>query len=238
MTAGGILTAQDLYLLGEGSHFRLYRHLGAHLTERDGVGGTAFAVWAPNAEDVSVIGDFNGWNARRHPLEATGVSGVWQGFVPEVAAGARYKYHIRSRHGRYEVDKADPIAFRAEESPGQASIVWPLDYEWGDGAWMDARRARSRSVSRCRSTRCTSDPGGASPRTVTGCSPIANWPTSWWSIWPTRASRTWSSCRSWNIRSTDRGATRRRDTSLRRAATGRHRTACTSSTGSISTGSA
>ncbi len=139
---GPLLTEQDLYLFGEGTQFRMYQHFGAHAAQRDGVAGTAFAVWAPNAESVSVIGTFNDWRPGAHPLDVTGASGVWRGFVPGVGAGEAYKYHIVSRQGGYTVDKADPVGFRCEEPPRQASVVWPLDYTWGDEAWMRDRAPR------------------------------------------------------------------------------------------------
>src|SRR5688572_24346072 len=99
------LTPEDLYLFNEGSHLHLHEKLGAHSSTKDGASGTQFAVWAPNAERVSVIGDFNGWDRNAHPLAAVGASGIWQGFVPGVAGGAHYKYHIVSRHLGYRVDK-------------------------------------------------------------------------------------------------------------------------------------
>ena len=109
----------------------------------DGARGVRFAVWAPNARSVSVIGDFNGWNRDTHPLESLESSGIWQGFIPDVAKGACYKYHIRSRNGGYRVDKADPFAIRYEEPPRTGSVVWDLDYEWRDADWL-ARRERER----------------------------------------------------------------------------------------------
>lgn len=133
------LTDDDLYLFNEGSHVRAYERLGAHPTEH----GSWFAVWAPNAERVSVIGEFNGWDPDRHPLEPRGSSGIWEGFIPGVRPGALYKYWIRSRHGGYTVDKADPFAFYAETPPGTASVVWDLTYAWGDGAWMAGRGAHN-----------------------------------------------------------------------------------------------
>ena len=140
-----VLTADDLFLFNEGSHFRLYEKLGAHpLKPRRGgrSPGTRFAVWAPSAESVSVIGDFNGWDAEAHLLEPRAGSGIWEGFVPEVASGATYKYRI-SGPGGYDVDKADPLGFRYETPPATASIVWDLSYEWGDGEWMDSRAERN-----------------------------------------------------------------------------------------------
>src|SRR5262245_5084367 len=137
------LTDYDLYLLGEGNHYRTYEKLGAHVGERDGTTGTHFAVWAPSAERVSVIGDFNGWRRYEHPLQSRGSTGIWQGFVPEVGPGALYKYAIDSRYGGYRVDKADPCGFTAEIRPHTASRVWDLSsYTWGDGDWMSDRGRR------------------------------------------------------------------------------------------------
>jgi 1,4-alpha-glucan branching enzyme len=140
---GGGPSDADLHLWNEGTNHRAYRTMGAHPTAVDGVEGTSFAVWAPNAERVSVIGDFNGWDKDRHPLRPLGSSGVWQGFVPGVKRGAVYKYHLRSRERGFTVDKTDPFAFMQEAAPGTQSIVWDLSYEWGDGAWMRTRHARN-----------------------------------------------------------------------------------------------
>ncbi len=136
------LGAIDFHLLAEGTHARLYDKLGAHLTSRGGRPGTRFAVWAPNAEAVEVIGDFTGWRSGGLPLTRLGETGVWQGFAEGVGPGQRYKYRIRSRHGGYTVDKADPFAFAAELPPATASLITSLDYRWGDGAWMQQRQAR------------------------------------------------------------------------------------------------
>jgi 1,4-alpha-glucan branching enzyme len=133
----------DRHLWNEGTNHRAYRTLGAHLATHDGVAGTSFAVWAPNAERVSLIGDWNGWDKERHLLHPMGDSGIWQGFVPGVAKGAVYKYHLRSRLGGFTVDKADPFGFKHEAGPGTQSIVWDLDYRWGDGQWMRSRRDRN-----------------------------------------------------------------------------------------------
>jgi len=138
-----LLTDDDLYLFNEGSHFRLYKKLGAHPVSRGGVEGTYFAVWAPNARRVSVIGDFNGWDKKRNPLRLRGESGVWEGFIPGVGKGALYKYHIDSRYNRYHVDKADPFAFYTERPPSTASIVWTTDYTWNDAQWLAERGRRN-----------------------------------------------------------------------------------------------
>ncbi|HEY1817043.1 MAG TPA: 1,4-alpha-glucan branching protein GlgB [Kofleriaceae bacterium] len=132
----------DAYLMREGKHPRLYDKLGAHV----GPAGTTFAVWAPSAAAVSVIGDWNGWRAGATPLrELPNSGGVWRGFAPNVAAGALYKLHIESKHGGYQVAKADPFARRAEPPPGTASIVWDGAHAWNDADWMKDRADRSRA---------------------------------------------------------------------------------------------
>jgi 1,4-alpha-glucan branching enzyme len=139
-----LLTDLDTYLFREGNHFRLYQKLGAHLLTVDGTQGTLFAVWAPNAARVSVMGDFNGWNPNAHPLAVRhDGSGIWEGFVPGVGQGALYKYHIVSAVNGFETDKGDPFAFFWEVSPNTASVVWDLRYEWADGEWMRTRRDRN-----------------------------------------------------------------------------------------------
>ncbi len=141
------LTADDLHWFNEGTHARIYRRMGAHLATVDGATGATFAVWAPNAERVSVIGTFNDWKPRRHPLEPAGSSGVWAGFIPGVRRGDTYKYHIESRHGGYHVDKADPCGFLHQVAPETASIVWDLEYRWADGDWMRRRAETQRHTS-------------------------------------------------------------------------------------------
>ena len=138
-----LLTADDLYLFNEGSHFRLYDKLGAHLVEHDGQTGTYFAVWAPDAEKVFVMGDFNGWKKTSHPLAPRGQSGIWEGFLPGVGQGAVYKFYIVSRLNNYRVDKADTFGFKFEQPPQNASIVWDLAYVWGDQDWMQGRQQRN-----------------------------------------------------------------------------------------------
>jgi 1,4-alpha-glucan branching enzyme len=137
-----LLTDDDLYLFNEGSHFRLYEKLGAHIVRQDDASGAYFAVWAPNANHVSVIGDFNGWEKGKHCLRPRGDSGIWEGFLPEAGRGSLYKYHIGSRHRGYRADKADPFSIFNEIPPKFASIVWDLDYRWSDQQWMAERRHR------------------------------------------------------------------------------------------------
>jgi 1,4-alpha-glucan branching enzyme len=137
------LGEQDLHLFNEGTHVRLHEKLGAHPMDAGGRAGTSFAVWAPAAERVSVMGDWAGWDRDRHPLTRVGVSGIWEGFVPGVGRGALYKYHVVARGGGYRVDKADPFGFRHETPPGNASMVWDLGYEWGDAAWVAERSGRN-----------------------------------------------------------------------------------------------
>jgi 1,4-alpha-glucan branching enzyme len=135
----------DLYLFAEGTHTRAYEKLGAHLSERNGHLGVQFAVWAPNAERVSVIGDFNNWNISADIMRPNS-AGVWEGFVPDIGSGAVYKYHVISRDRPYAVDKADPYGFAAEIRPRTASRVWDLqDYSWLDRSWM-ANRAKNNSL--------------------------------------------------------------------------------------------
>jgi 1,4-alpha-glucan branching enzyme len=138
-----LLTGDDIYLFNEGSHVRLYEKMGAHLCSVDGRAGATFAVWAPDAQFVSVVGDFNNWDSGAHPLQPRENSGIWGGFVPGVTAGATYKYHVASRYAGYSADKADPYAFYAEEPPRTGSRIWELDYEWGDSAWMRVRAGRN-----------------------------------------------------------------------------------------------
>ncbi|MET0583836.1 MAG: 1,4-alpha-glucan branching protein GlgB [Candidatus Binatia bacterium] len=134
-----LLGDQDFYLFNEGSHRRLYEKLGAHRMRVGGEEGTYFAVWAPNANRVAVIGSFNQWNRESHPLRPRGNSGVWEDFIPGVERGALYKYLIHSRFMDYRVEKADPFSLFNEIPPKKASIVWDLDYSWGDGQWLAER---------------------------------------------------------------------------------------------------
>jgi len=134
-----LLKDADLYLFNEGSHYRLYEKLGAHIVPVEGIEGTYFAVWAPDAREVFVIGDFNGWNKSSHPLRPRGSSGIWEGYIAEAGIGMLYKYHIVSRHNGHRIDKMDPFALFNETPPKTASIIWDLAYAWDDKAWLSKR---------------------------------------------------------------------------------------------------
>jgi len=137
-----VLGELDLHLIGEGTHLHLYRQLGAHVTEKDGVPGVAFAVWAPNARRVSVIGDFNHWDGRVHAMRLRHGVGVWEIFVPGIGAGANYKYELQAADGTLLPQKADPFGFYAEVPPMTASVVYDLkSYDWHDADWMAQRQA-------------------------------------------------------------------------------------------------
>ena len=132
----------DLHLAGEGRHEALYEKLGAHVTTHEGVRGTAFAVWAPSARSVSVVGDFNGWDGRLNPMRSLGSSGIWELFMPGVGAGTNYKYEILTQAGEIRL-KADPLAFATELPPKTASVVHEPQHEWADADWLAARRETS-----------------------------------------------------------------------------------------------
>ncbi len=138
------LTDHDVYLFREGSHSRLYQRMGGRLTTAPEPEGARFALWAPNARAVSVIGDFNGWNPESHPLRARGDhSGIWEGFVEGARAGQTYKFRIFSNHNGYVVDKADPFGVHTETPPHTGSRLWALDYQWNDSDWMSKRREKN-----------------------------------------------------------------------------------------------
>ena len=131
----------DLYLFGKGDHRRLWDVMGAHLRTLDGVEGTSFAVWAPSARRVSVIGDFCEWDGRKYPMRSIGSSGVWELFIPGVGVGAYYKFELKTAEGALRV-KTDPYAYAMELPPAQASCVTQNRHEWGDAEWMEARARR------------------------------------------------------------------------------------------------
>ncbi len=138
-----VLTEFDLHLLGEGTHLRNFEKLGAHIVTHEGVRGVHFAVWAPNARRVSVVGNFNHWDGRRHPLRVRGSGGIWEIFIPEISQGEVYKFEIKSRENGYMVSKSDPYGFAAEMRPRTASVVWDVDhFEWKDDEWMAERPRR------------------------------------------------------------------------------------------------
>ncbi len=136
-----LLTEHDIYLFRQGTHFRLYEKLGAHPMTVEGIEGTYFAVWAPNAEQVSVIGEFNSWQPEVHELAPRDdQSGIWEGFITGVGQGALYKYHIESGWHRYRADKGDPFASYWEMPPGTSSRIWQPNYAWQDTEWMERRQ--------------------------------------------------------------------------------------------------
>jgi len=128
----------DLHLVGEGRHEDLYERLGARVRELGGISGTAFAVWAPNARSVAVVGDFNSWDGRLHPMRSLGSSGIWELFVPDVQEGAKYKFEVRTQSGQLRL-KADPVAFAAEVPPANSSVVYRSTHEWTDDEWLASR---------------------------------------------------------------------------------------------------
>ncbi len=141
-----LMSGYDEYLMAEGTHARIYDRLGAHLVSIEGVAGVLFAVWAPNALRVSLIGNFNQWDGRRHPMRFHVNSGIWELFVPGIGQGEVYKYEIRARHLNYTVAKSDPVGFYNELRPSNASIVWDIGgYQWGDADWMN-RRMQAQSL--------------------------------------------------------------------------------------------
>ncbi len=138
---GPVLGEMDEYLLGEGTHKRLWQVLGAHVMVHEGVAGTHFAVWAPNAARVSVVGDFNIWDGRRHPMRRRGPTGVWEIFVPGLREGSTYKYEIRGGDGALLPLKSDPVGFGSEHPPANASVVRKISGDWQDGEWLSTRAA-------------------------------------------------------------------------------------------------
>jgi 1,4-alpha-glucan branching enzyme len=138
--AHSLFTDFDIDLFKAGKHFRLYEKLGAHLTEVNGVKGIYFAVWAPTAQSVSVVGDFNYWTQGEHNLNVRwDSSGIWEGFIPDISKGTLYKYKIQSNINGVITEKADPFALYCEKPPHTASVVWDLDYKWKDEDWMQKR---------------------------------------------------------------------------------------------------
>lgn len=170
----------DIYLFKSGKHYKLYEKLGSHVTEYKGVIGTYFAVWAPNARYVSVIGNFNGWNRGSHSLNARwDGSGIWEGFIPNIGRGEVYKYFIHSNNHGQDLEKADPFALWCEIAPKTASVVWDTWYEWQDDVWMRDRRKTMHSMPLCRSMKCIWARGCATPLTRSVSSITARLPMQW-----------------------------------------------------------
>ena len=139
-----LLTDYDIHLFKEGKHYSLYNKLGSHIMEYMGTKGVYFAVWAPNAEKVSVMGDFNNWDRESHPMRGrSDDSGIWEVFIPEAKKGTLYKYFLKSRNG-YEAEKGDPYAFSWETPPNTASIVWDLENTWNDKSWLKDRKENAK----------------------------------------------------------------------------------------------
>ncbi len=135
-----LFTEYDIFLLKQGGQAHLFEKFGSHPVMVDGTAGTSFAVWAPNAARVDVIGDFNGWKEGAHPLSARwDGSGIWEGFIPGVGKGTCYKYHVVSQYGGFRAEKADPFAIHSETPPKTGSVVWEQSYQWGDAEWMQNR---------------------------------------------------------------------------------------------------
>lgn len=172
------LGEMDLYLLGEGNHSRLHEKLGAHFKNWQGVDGFSFAVWAPGAKSVSVVGDFNGWDGRLHTMRCMGSSGIWELFIPDLKPDSNYKFEIRTPNG-HRLLKADPYAFATEKPPLTASVIHHSRYEFHDEAWMLTAPKRILCANPCLYMKCISSPGGGSRRTEAGPSLTARWPINW-----------------------------------------------------------
>ena len=141
-TFAPVLSELDLHLFGQGTHYEIYNKLGATAMKIDGVEGVLFAVWAPNARRISIVGDFNGWNGLRHPMRHLGTSGVWELFVPGLVNYDKYKFEIKSHTGAF-FSKADPYAFFSELRPSTASMVFDIEgYKWGDSKWVNNRNKK------------------------------------------------------------------------------------------------
>jgi 1,4-alpha-glucan branching enzyme len=139
-----VLTDFDLHLIGEGSHYKTYEKLGTHIMEINNIKGVHFAVWAPNARRVSVIGDFNRWDGRRHPMRILGASGIWEIFIPGLNEGELYKFEIKSRQKKQIFEKSDPYAFYSEIRPKTASIIYDINkFQWNDTEWMKMRSKKN-----------------------------------------------------------------------------------------------
>jgi len=170
---GPQLGEMDLHLIGEGRHFEVWKVLGTRVKTIDGVDGCLFAVWAPAVQRVSVVGDFNEWDGRRHPMRCRGTSGIWELFIPGLAAGHAYKYEILGRHGQL-VRKTDPYARQMFMRPETTSCI-PDDtpHVWRDSGWIEARTGLTGSTGPSASMSSTPVPGGGTP--MEASTPGTNW---------------------------------------------------------------
>src|SRR4051812_28314191 len=135
-----LFTDFDIGLFKAGKHYQLYQKLGSHVVQHLGKQGVYFAVWAPNARKVSVVGNFNGWDEQTNPMHVRwDASGIWEVFIPDITAGECYKYAIESNNG-YRVQKGDPYALYWETPPRTASIIWDINYTWTDNSWIEKRK--------------------------------------------------------------------------------------------------
>ena len=177
VTAYSLFTDYDINLWRAGKNFRAYDKLGSHVVEVEGKTGTYFAIWAPSAKGVSVIGDFNGWNRSAHPLNARwDSSGIWEGFIPAIGNGTVYKYAVTAENGD-QLEKGDPFARLWETPPKTASVVWDTYFEWDDKEWMDTRKDAN-GIDRPYSVYEVHLGSWKSPR-ATRASATANWPSTW-----------------------------------------------------------
>jgi 1,4-alpha-glucan branching enzyme len=172
---GEVLGELDVYLIGEGNHLQIYEKLGAHPMEMEGVAGVGFLVWAPSASRVSVVGNFNAWDGRRHPMRKRVECGVWELFVPDLGRGEVYKFEIKGPQGELLPLKADPFAFAAERPPRTASLVQGLGARaWNDQDWMRNRAAANARERATAISAIASWPTGSSPTSGTWASPISS----------------------------------------------------------------
>ena len=191
-------TELDQYLFGQGTHYDIYKKLGAHPTMRGRKKGVYFAVWAPNAMRVSVVGDFNGWDGRRHPMMRQGDSGVFSLFIPGIGPGELYKYEIKSAPQKVTM-KTDPYGFACEKRPANASIVTNLqEYRWNDDKWL-AKRSKRDYTKEPISMKFIWDLGKGSRELKMDLSITGSWHDSLCSMFRKWDIRMWSYCRSWSI---------------------------------------
>lgn len=177
-----ILSEDDIYLFNQGTHYRLYDKFWCSAGGAGRCTGHLFCGLGTKCRVCAVIGDWNNWDAGANPLRQRGFSGVWEGFIPHVGKGMRYKFHIASRYYGYREDKTDPFGTYFEVAPQTAAIIWDRDYTWSDQQWMSERGQRQRSMRRSPSTKCIWDRGGANRKRITVRSITVNWPTSWSSM--------------------------------------------------------